>query len=102
MLLVDLDPQWITAGEQLGIDGITFWCPHCRLIRLGVWFRVPVVDAKHMVFQPDWIGYMSNHVGPYWDRQGVTFDKLTLKPTVDASRLGHWHGWIRDGEVVHV
>lgn len=34
-----------------------------------------------------------------WEREGDTFETLTLKPSVDASGWGHWHGWITNGEV---
>lgn len=35
-----------------------------------------------------------------WERTGEDFDDLTLSPSVDASVLGHWHGFIRNGMVV--
>jgi hypothetical protein len=99
MKLIELDPRWITAGEGYGEDGITFLCPHCRQTFLGVWFRVPIVDESHEVFDPKWNGYMSDHRGPYWERVGTSFDGLTLSPSVDASKFGHWHGLIKGGEI---
>jgi hypothetical protein len=37
--------------------------------------------------------------GILWRREGDTFDTLTLSPSVDASPSGHWHGFVRNGEV---
>jgi hypothetical protein len=66
---------------------ISFDCPHCRTERLAVWLANPIDglpptdDAIHL-----------------WDRTGDTFETLTLSPSVDASKLGHWHGVIENGE----
>ena len=69
--------------------GISFECPHCRKIRLGVFFANPV-DGK---LPSDDSG------GKLWIRTGSTFDDLTLSPSVDASASGHWHGFIVNGEI---
>jgi hypothetical protein len=34
-----------------------------------------------------------------WQRAGDTFDTLTLSPSIDASKHGHWHGFIQGGEI---
>lgn len=109
MRLTDLDPRWacdadIVVGgihqhfeSRLGM-AVSFECPHCverekttgnrAVQRLAVWFANPVDglpptdDAKHL-----------------WQRQGETFDTLTLSPSIDASSDGHWHGFIRNGGV---
>lgn len=111
MKLKDLAPHWsvdadiVIGGEarhykgRMGM-GITFACPHCVALYpgvmdrggpvqfLGVWFanpidgKPPTDDAKHL-----------------WQRTGESFKNLTLSPSVDASELGHWHGFIRNGEI---
>ena len=41
------------------------------------------------------------------EREGETFDTLTLAPSIHVvagageSRVTHWHGWIRGGEIVN-
>lgn len=35
--------------------------------------------------------------GCLWTRRGETFETLTLSPSVDASRAGHWHGFVSGG-----
>jgi len=99
MRLVDLDPRW-ACDADIVVDGVkkhfegrhgmavTFDCPHCRAIRLAVWFVNPIDggpptdDADHL-----------------WTRIGDTFDSLTLSPSIDASTHGHWHGFIRNGQI---
>ena len=34
-----------------------------------------------------------------WDRQGDTFETLTLSPSIWAEPPMHWHGFIRSGEI---
>lgn len=35
-----------------------------------------------------------------WELNGVEdFHNLTLTPSVDASKVGHWHGFITNGEI---
>jgi hypothetical protein len=33
-----------------------------------------------------------------WSITGV-WSNLTIHPSVDASAAGHWHGWIKGGQV---
>jgi hypothetical protein len=34
-----------------------------------------------------------------WNRTGDTFETMTLTPSIDGSGVGHWHGFITNGEV---
>lgn len=95
MRLIELNPRWTGTGAI--ITGITFDCPHCRTQRLGVVFKNAIDPEK-------WLerGVTRNHAECEWDRQGETFETLTLSPSVDASKLdfgNHWHGFITNGEV---
>lgn len=99
MKLTDLDPRWacdadiVIGGTKRHFEGrtgmaVSFDCPHCRNTRLAVWFANPIDglpptdDAEHL-----------------WRRTGETFEALTLTPSVDASKHGHWHGFITNGEI---
>ena len=109
MKLIDLEPKWITYNHSDGVIlcGVTFLCPHCRALRLGVCFDVPLdptglikqLAATHGVAEwaPDAIRGMND--GRLWHRTGDTFDDLTLTPSIDCSRSGHWHGFITAGQV---
>lgn len=100
MRLVDLDPHWLVSRDANGYEqpggrriGITFLCPcGCRGTdrerRLWATFKNPIDGGEA---EPDW--------PVYWQRSGETFEDLTLSPSIDASRFGHWHGFITNGEV---
>ncbi len=99
MRLSELEPHWIgvynaspgSVLDQVHI-GVAFWCPHCRATRLAVLFRNPVGPPLS-----DW-----PHVGlgdKFWERQGETFEDLTLTPSIDCSKSGHWHGFVTAGDV---
>jgi len=93
--LSDLNPSWISSNGRVGM-GIAFDCPCCVDAgrpfrqRIPVFFAQPVDGgAPDAVHAPDRL----------WERQGDTFETLTLSPSVDASGYGHWHGFVRDGQV---
>ena len=109
MNLMDLDPRW-ACDADIVIGGIkqhfenrhgmavSFECPHCvqreretgdkRVCRLAVWFKNPIDGLP----PTDDASYL-------WERTGDAFETLTLSPSVDASKEGHWHGYIRNGEI---
>lgn len=93
MKLVDLNPRWFTTGDSPDIVGVTFDCPHCRHERLGVLF-VEEIDRDGLPNSTHWAVNKKK-----WNRQGETFETLTLSPSIDASESGHWHGFIRNGEI---
>jgi hypothetical protein len=114
MRLVDLNPWWFGAlGIDTGKDGMTFLCPCAKClanpdtqVRLAVQFANPVgAEPKPaMTFKEK-----RRHVhdlrtfdvppGFLWTRLGETFEAITITPSVDASKAGHWHGFITAGEV---
>lgn len=122
MKLIDLEPKWSVTEDGRHGMGITFWCPHCvnpdRTFKdsgggrssttdggtyLGVWFSNPIDGGPqaepHTSHDRDAIGHHNSDSTPHWNRFGDTFDTLTLSPSIDCSRCGHWHGFIRNGEV---
>lgn len=108
MKLTELDPRWVGLGNGSDFrNGLTFLCPHCVALgkrdqRLGVFFRPPIDPQK-------WESRITN--GGYsseikcWDREGDTFETLSLSPSIDCSGTGridfpgHWHGHIQLGEI---
>ena len=110
MRLTELNPSWgidadiVIGGVSKHFDNrhgmaICFDCPHCvqreretgdkRVIRLGVWFLNPIDELPP-----------TDDATTLWERWGETFEVLTLLPSVDASKFGHWHGHIQQGEIV--
>jgi len=113
MKLTDLDPRWFDVpGVGTNRDGLTFLCPceKCRsgqAVRLGVQFANPVeghpgiemTEAEKLRHVHE-LGTFDVPPGHMWQRTGDTFDTMTLSPSVDASKSGHWHGCVRDGQIV--
>jgi hypothetical protein len=112
--LTELEPHWCADFDAPGNvkQGLTFLCPCCKAIRLGAWFDVPVCgspaidpeafrrrleefrdeDSDHPAY--------TTHIGRIlWKRNGNTFDVMTLTPSIDASKFGHWHGFITNGAI---
>ena len=115
MRLLDLDPLWCSdfGAPAHAKQGVTFLCPHCRKIRLGVWFDVPIhgsppiniekersarLDCDHPEHQPELAEV--HFGGKHWHREGDSFENLTLTPSLDCSHFGHWHGNVVNGQIV--
>lgn len=106
MRLTELAPSWIGYSDTGVILGLSFKCPHCLTQRLAVAFANPI-DPK------GWAENLRERYGPCniepmrtlndgatWQRAGDTFDTLSLVPSVDCSKTGHWHGNIINGEII--
>ncbi len=89
ILLIDLEPRWwayFTCKDHY--HGLSFICPHCLSTRLAIEFAnidCPVKSAYPFKWTVQ---------GEHW------FETLTLTPSIDASKQGHWHGFIKDGEII--
>lgn len=98
MRLVDLNPRWLVLEAGGPIVGLNFDCPHCQNTRLAVCFHHTGAAAAED-------GYILAHHGAddaqhIWDLAGQgDFETLTLAPSIDASKSGHWHGFIQGGEI---
>lgn len=78
-------------------NGISFLCPHCHSTRLAVFF-VPPIDPEGWGAVILGGGYVEGQ--KKWTREGgETFENLSLTPSIDFSRHGHWHGHVVAGEV---
>lgn len=110
MRLVDLNPRWWGDGERQQL-GVSFECPHCRQVRLGIAFLNPPDGGppSTIVTDKSMPKFIEEHIhehrtfdvppGFLWTRVGEEFDTMSLTPSVDASKSGHWHGFVADGEV---
>jgi hypothetical protein len=99
MRLAELAPRWIHTNV------FVFLCPHCRKTLLSC---KNVVMSRHMQF-----GIFARKLTDDFERANVVPTKpesawifegdlpgITVKPSIDASALGHWHGHITAGEIV--
>lgn len=99
MKLTDLEPRWLTP------DVFIFRCPCCREMWLSC-KRVPLSISDQMDLFRDALAIEKANriVVPMqqdyaWRFSSDDFSTLTVSPLIDASRSGHWHGVIRNGEV---
>lgn len=118
MRLVDLKPKWMRLnGEAVSI---IFLCPRCVARgpkgcqgRGQEWltctFKVmpgqvqreliaEVIEANRDHFGPD----LGDHdvvacKSIAWKRTSKLLETMSVTPSLDASRAGHWHGWIKNG-----
>lgn len=100
MRLVDLAPRWYSAHGDHARHGITFECPCCigtdRETRLAI---ATHVDGTNFDPEPDRPQTFRAGETVWTITGGHDFGDLSLSPSVDASKRGHWHGSITNGEV---
>lgn len=73
--------------------------------RLAVQFANPIGAPPKPLMRNDEKHYHVHELrtfdvppGFLWQREGETFETMTITPSVDASASGHWHGFVRNGE----
>lgn len=107
MRLTELEPRWIHRNV------FVFLCPHCRKVMLACKnVEMSLKDQSKLFekeFGKDW-NMMIVRADPdcSWAITGSTpadpraafIGDLTVTPSVDASKSGHWHGHITNGEIV--
>jgi len=98
--LTELKPRWSGYPGPI-IDGISFQCPHCGVQRLAIKFSPPIDPNGwwEKMVQPTYEGQL------VWKRDsGDTWETLSISPSIDSSSpiefKNHWHGHIRNGEVL--
>jgi hypothetical protein len=111
--LADLHPRWFAEAGRHG-QGLTFDCPCCvgkpNAARLACAVHPPLDGGAPIslllgdspLYWALWGPERGADIVPpgiHWQRTGETFETLTLMPSVDASRAGHWHGFITNGQV---
>jgi hypothetical protein len=110
--LVDLNPSWVGSGGSDVRDkdgkpvprregvGIIFDCPCGKHgedrseareydFRVFVHLKQPLDGGPPIVSEPR----------PTWDREGDTFESLTLRPSIQRVDGCRWHGFVTNGEV---
>lgn len=98
MKLLDLNPRWVVLETGGPVVGLSFDCPHCRTQRLVVCFRhLADAEQENQYILARHGAADAQHI---WDLHGQDdFATLTLSPSIDASKSGHWHGYITSGEI---
>lgn len=97
MKLTELNPRWWAFEEGGPKVGLSFDCPHCKTTRLAVAFHHRGHEAIEDAAIHD--HHYTGNGGFIWMLEGPEdFENLTITPSIDASRAGHWHGFITNGE----
>lgn len=106
MRLTELEPRWWGDGDRHHL-GITFLCPHCQVVRLGIAFSNPPDGAQAHSLETTSLMWHVHQArtfdvppGCLWHRTGDDFETMSVTPSVDASKSGHWHGHIANGEIL--
>lgn len=99
MKLRELEPRWIHPNL------FVFLCPHCKqdlLTCKNIYISdQDQYDIYEKAFGPDWnMRIVPCRADFSWTIGGTFPDDLTVTPSIDASPSGHWHGFIRNGEIV--
>ncbi len=100
MRLTELEPRWIHDNV------FVFRCPHCRQtwlscksVAMPVREQFALFNAAGVETESPRYGVVPMNQGHAWEFSGRDFDTLTVKPSIDASASGHWHGFIKNGEI---
>lgn len=98
MKLTDLKPRYFVVGSNPHPVGITFSCPHCHETgqRLAIALHM---DGTNFDPDPDNPQQFAADERIWEITGGDSFKNLSLSPSVDASKSGHWHGFITNGEI---
>lgn len=104
MRLLDLDPAWLVhEGRRVGF---TFKSPlgskfrqSCMAVALPSRVQWALHDAAHgedaqvQACRPDFAWTIEGGI------ESATFERMTVKPSIDGSAGGEWHGFITDGNI---
>lgn len=108
MRLVDLMPRWIHPNV------FVFLCPHCRDVfltcknavmssreqRETFWREVLCWDGRDSTEPHYSVEFVACKPEMAWTfPSGADFESISVTPSLDAGKSGHWHGHITDGEI---
>lgn len=101
MKLIDLNPNWVDYGGK-GITRGGKPVPHQRGV--GISFDCPCGCGYRAYVAFDYALDGSEYTAgdnPKWHRAGITFNSLTLSPSIQRHKFGddgcNWHGYIENG-----
>lgn len=106
MRLTELAPRWL-MHEGNPHAALAFKCPHCR----DTWLTCTLVE---MTFKQQCAAIIAGGLNEKMEAADVVtcetlawsatnvpnFEQLTITPSLDASKSGHWHGHITAGAIV--
>lgn len=121
MRLVDLKPKWIRRnGEAVAI---IFLCPRCVSRGNGcekkvlTWLTCTFVAMQPSeqrrliaeIIEQEPADFLETDTEDHdvvgckvlaWKRSSKMLENISVTPSIDASPSGHWHGHVKDGQIV--
>lgn len=99
MTLNDLQPRWIYKTKMFA-----FLCPHCKVtwltckrVEMDREQQREIIEAAFGETEaPNIVGCEPKVA---WKFSTLDFATMSVHPSLDASRAGHWHGHIRNGQI---
>jgi hypothetical protein len=98
--LIELEPRWLS--EQV----FAFRCPHCKQIWLtcknvvmGFGQQRDLAIAANLEPIGPRYGAVLTDEACAWKWESTDFATMSVTPSIDASKSGHWHGFITNGEI---
>lgn len=100
MKLLDLEPRWLSENV------FAFLCPHCKQVWLtcknvvmGTSEQRELAIAANLEPTGPRYGAVLMDPGFAWTWDTADFATMSVTPSIDASKSGHWHGFIRAGAI---
>ncbi len=101
MKLTELEPRWLNENV------FAFRCPHCR----NTWLTCKNVAFGNKEQRELAIAAGLEPTGPRygavltmpavaWQWDVADFTTMSITPSIDASKSGHWHGFVTKGEIL--
>lgn len=98
MKLTDLEPQWLSPDMFIfrnptgGKDWLT-----CKRVPMTTREQYELIYKQY----PKYLGQVVVTTVPEiaWAFEGNDFNTLTVRPSIDASASGNWHGFLTNGEI---
>jgi len=106
--LTELEPRWLVKdGRRVGF---IFRCPTRRQCWQSCFLASPPHREQWALFAEALKGddedrefgrhdVQGSREGTHWSIEGE-FENLTVRPSIDGSPGGNWHGFITNGEIV--
>lgn len=107
MELIDLNPRWVSAGGEGITDKDGKPVPAQRGVGLGYDCPCGCGDRRYVPFLNPLDGSAPrlNSNKAAWQRTGEDFETLTLAPSIQHVPVDEdgcsWHGFIRNGQIIH-
>lgn len=100
MKLTDLEARWLSENM------FAFRCPHCqntwltcKNVVMGNREQRELATAANLDPTGPKYGCVLTQEKVAWVWTTMDFHTMSVTPSIDASKSGHWHGYIKNGAI---